>query len=41
LGNTFDPRFIGVAILASIGYAALAIFFATRLFENERILLKA
>jgi sodium transport system permease protein len=41
LSGTFDPVFIGVATLASLSYAALAIFFATRLFENERILLKA
>jgi len=41
LSSTFDPVFIAVASLASIGYALLAILFATRLFENERVLLKA
>jgi sodium transport system permease protein len=41
LSGTFNPLFIAVAAFASLGYAALAILFATRLFENEHILLKA
>jgi sodium transport system permease protein len=41
LSSTFDPVFIAVATVASVAYAGLAILFATRLFENERVLLKA
>jgi sodium transport system permease protein len=41
ISNTFDPVFIAIAFSASIGYAALAVTFATRLFEKESVLLKA
>jgi sodium transport system permease protein len=39
--RVFDPLFIGIAFTASIGYAALALVVATRLFEKESVLLKA
>jgi sodium transport system permease protein len=41
ISNTFDPLFIAVAFAASIAYAAVAVTFATRLFEKESVLLKA
>ena len=41
ISNTFEPLFIVVAFTASIAYAALALAFATRLFQKESVLLKA
>jgi sodium transport system permease protein len=41
LSSTFNPLFITVAAVSSAAYAALAILFATRLFETEKVLLKA
>jgi sodium transport system permease protein len=41
VARVFDPLFIGIAFAASIGYAALALLVATRLFEKEGVLLKA
>jgi len=41
LVGSFDPRFIALAFLASLVYAAAALFFATRLFQNEAVLIKA
>jgi sodium transport system permease protein len=41
ISNTFDPLFIIIAFAASIAYAAVAVAFATRLFEKESVLLKA
>jgi sodium transport system permease protein len=41
ISNTFDVRFILLAGAASVAYAALAIAFATSLFEKESVLLKA
>lgn len=41
ISNTFNAPFLFVAIAASIAYAALAVTFATRLFERESVLLKA
>lgn len=41
LSNSFDFAFIGVAFAASIGYAALALLVAMRLFQKESVLLKA
>ncbi len=40
LSNSFDPAFIALAFLASAGYAALALTFATRLFQKESVLTK-
>lgn len=41
LSGTFHPAFIALAFAASIGYAAMAVLFATRLFQKESVLLKA
>ena len=40
LVGSYDPLFIGLAFAASALYAALALVFATRLFENEGVLIK-
>jgi ABC-type Na+ efflux pump permease subunit len=41
IANTFDARFILLAAGASVAYASLALWLATRLFEKESVLLKA
>lgn len=41
LSGIFDPGFIGLAFAASVLYAALALAFATRLFQKESVLIKA
>jgi sodium transport system permease protein len=41
LSGTYDPLFILLAFVASITYAALALTFATRLFQKESVLIKA
>lgn len=41
LASVFDVRFITIAVLASAAYAGIALLLARRLFENEKILLKA
>jgi len=40
LSNSFDGVFITIAFLASAAYAALALTFATRLFQKEGVLIK-
>lgn len=40
LNGSFDPVFIGLAFAASALYAALALAFATRLFQRESVLVK-
>jgi sodium transport system permease protein len=40
LSGTYDPVFIALAFAASAVYAALALAFATRLFQRESVLLK-
>jgi sodium transport system permease protein len=41
LSNRFEPTFIAIAFVASIGYAAIALVFAASLFQKESVLLKA
>ncbi len=41
LSGAFDPLFIAVAFTASGVYAALALLWATHLFQKESVLLKA
>lgn len=41
LAGSFDTGFIALAFLASLVYAAAALVFATRLFQNEAVLIKA
>ena len=41
LAGSFDAGFIALAFLASLVYAAAALLFATRLFQNEAVLIKA
>ncbi len=41
LVGSFDPRFIALAFLASLAYAAASLVLATRLFGNEAVLIKA
>jgi sodium transport system permease protein len=41
LAGSFDSAFIALAFLASLVYAAVALAFATRLFGNEGVLIKA
>lgn len=40
LSNSFDAVFIAIAFIASTAYAALALTFATHLFQNEGVLIK-
>lgn len=41
LAGSFDAGFIALAFLASLVYAAASLVFATRLFQNEGVLIKA
>lgn len=41
LAGSFDAGFIALAFLASLAYAAASLVFATRLFGNESVLIKA
>jgi len=41
LAGSFDAGFIALAFLASLVYAAASLVFATRLFQNEAVLIKA
>lgn len=41
LSGIFNPTFVAVATLSSAFYAAIAVTFATRLFQKESVLLKA
>lgn len=41
LAGSFDAGFIALAFLASLAYAAASLVFATRLFQNEGVLIKA
>lgn len=41
LAGSFDAGFIALAFLASLAYAAASLAFATRLFQNEGVLIKA
>ncbi len=40
LNGSFNPAFIALAFAASIGYAILALWVATRMFQNESVLIK-
>lgn len=41
LAGAFDPVFISIAFIASVLYAGIALFAATKLFQKESVLLKA
>lgn len=41
LSGTYDPAFILIAFAASVFYAAVALTFATKLFQRESVLIKA
>lgn len=41
LAGTIQPAFVGIACIASILYAAVAVFYARSVFEKESVLLKA
>ena len=41
LSNSLDPVFVAAAVASSVVYAAIALLFATRLFQKESVLIKA